>query len=77
MILEITLHLVIGILIIALLLIVFFVSYRANKKTPIPKGCEDIMISKQNCGACKNYACQFHMEEEIQKEIDKEKLEDK
>jgi len=56
-----------------LLLIIFFVTYILNKKTPKPEGCEDILISDENCGACNNTACSIKTKldlEKIQKEID-------
>lgn len=52
-------YLIIAILSIIALIVVFFVSYYFNKKTPVPKGCEDLLINKENCSSCKNYNCEL------------------
>ena len=50
-------YLVLAIAILLVLLIVFIVSFILNKKTPVPKGCENIQISDENCSACQNSEC--------------------
>ena len=52
-------YLTIAILLIIALIVVFFVSYYFNKKTPVPKECEDLLISKENCSSCKNFNCEL------------------
>lgn len=52
-------YLIIAILSIIALIVVFFVSYYFNKKTPVPKECEDLLINKENCSSCKNYNCKL------------------
>ena len=49
--------LILAILILVLLLIVFVVSFVIYKKTPVPKGCENIEISEENCASCNNSSC--------------------
>lgn len=49
-------YLIIGILVIALIVLIFFLTYFLNKKTPVPKGCEDLRV-KNGCLGCKNYSC--------------------
>lgn len=59
--------------VVVLLVVIFFVTYILNKKTPKPEGCEDILISDENCGACNNTACSIKTKldlDKIQKEID-------
>jgi len=50
-------YLIIAISIILALLIIFVVSFVLYKKTPVPKGCENILISEENCAACQNKDC--------------------
>ena len=45
----------------------FFLSYFLNKKTPIPKGCEDLRIRKEGCMGCKNLDCSIRFELDIKK----------
>lgn len=62
-------YLTIAIVLIIVLVAIFFVSYYLNKKTPIPKGCEDLLINKENCSSCKNYECDLkHVKENNEKE---------
>ena len=60
-------YLIISILVIALLVGVFFLSYFLNKKTPIPKGCEDLRIGKEGCTGCKNSDCSIRFKLDIKK----------
>ena len=55
-------YLVLAISIILALLIIFIVSFILNKKTPVPKGCENIQISDENCAACNNKECTLRKE---------------
>lgn len=52
-------YLLIAVGIIVALIIIFFISYYFNKKTPVPKGCEHLKISDENCKACSNIDCDF------------------
>ena len=45
---------VLAILFFALLVTIYNVLYLMNKKTPLPKGCENL---KADCEGCKDYAC--------------------
>ena len=54
-------YLILAISIIAALLITFVVSFVLYRRTPVPKGCENIKINKENCSACQNKECQFHV----------------
>ena len=54
-------YLIIAISILVFLLLVFVVSFVLYKRTPVPKGCENIKISEENCSACHNKDCQYYM----------------
>ena len=56
--------------IIVLLIVVFFITYLLNKKTTLPKGCEDLKISEESCSKCNNTMCDF------KNKIDFEKIEE-
>lgn len=56
--------LIIGIIIIIALVAIFVVSFVLYNKTPVPKGCEDIKISEENCAGCNHKECQFYKEKE-------------
>lgn len=58
-----TKELIIAIVAIGLLIAVFFVSYILNKKTPIPKECQDLKIDEAKCAACQNKLCSLRKEE--------------
>ena len=51
------LALTLAILIIAILFAVFVISFVLYKKTPVPKGCEHLKISEENCANCSNKDC--------------------
>lgn len=50
-------YLVLAISILAALLAIFIVSFILYKRTPVPKGCEDIKISAENCSSCGHTEC--------------------
>jgi hypothetical protein len=58
------LALTLAIIIIVALLIVFVVSFVLYKRTPVPKGCENLEISEENCAACNNKECTLRKKEE-------------
>ncbi len=67
-----------AIALIVLLVAVFIVSYVLNKRTPVPKGCENLKISEEFCMQCPNKDCQIrekYVLEQAKKEIDAEKEE--
>jgi len=49
-------ELVIGIGLLALIVVVYIVSYSINEKTSVPPGCEDLS-DLSSCGACTNGDC--------------------
>jgi len=50
-------YLILAISILVALAIIFVVSFILYKRTPVPKGCEDIKINEENCAACSNTSC--------------------
>lgn len=61
--------------VVILLVIIFFLTYVLNKKTPVPKGCENLKITDENCSACNNTSCQIKNGLDLQK-LEKEIKED-
>ncbi|MBD5390520.1 hypothetical protein HDR67_00725 [bacterium] len=64
-----------AITILVLLVVLFVVSYVLNKRTPVPKGCEQIKISDEFCLNCTNTECKIHEKldlEKIKKELESE-----
>ena len=53
-------YLVIAISILVALLAIFIVSFILYVKNPIPKGCENIKISEDNCASCNHKECKFY-----------------
>ncbi|MCR4898833.1 MAG: hypothetical protein K5892_06355 [Acholeplasmatales bacterium] len=64
-----TVYLIISIILIATLVAVFIISFLINKKTPKPKGCEDLEVTEENCLNCGRFDCKIR-----DKFIDKENL---
>lgn len=60
-------YLIIAIIILVVLAITFMVSFVLYKRTPKPKGCEDLEISEEKCSACPNTTCPIKEEREVQK----------
>ena len=55
-------YLILAISILVALLIIFIVSFVLYRRTPAPKGCENMMINEENCAACNNKNCSHHIE---------------
>ena len=60
-------YLIISIALIVGLVALFIISFLINKRTPKPKGCEDIEVTEENCLNCGRYDCKVR-----NKLIDKE-----
>ena len=50
-------YLVLAISILVALAIIFVVSFVLYRRTPVPKGCENITINEENCSSCGNSSC--------------------
>ena len=57
-------YLILAIIILVVLAITFIVSFALYKRTPKPKGCEDLEISEEKCAACNNETCALRQEKE-------------
>ena len=55
-------YILLAVLILVALLVIFVVSFVAYKRTPVPKGCENIKINEENCSNCQNKECSFYKE---------------
>ena len=53
-------YLILAIAILVSLLTIFIVSFILYKRTPVPKGCEDIKISEENCALCGHSECSHY-----------------
>lgn len=57
-------YLILGISIIIALLAIFIVSFVLYKRTPEPKGCEDLKISDEHCAMCGHSECSYYKGED-------------
>ena len=55
-------YLVLAISILLALLIILIVSFVLYKRTPVPKGYENLFIGEENCSACNNKECALRKE---------------
>ena len=53
-------YLIIAIAILISLLIIFIVSFVIYVRTPVPKGCENLKVSDENCSSCNHKECKFY-----------------
>lgn len=66
-------YLVIAIAIIVLLAIIFVVSFVLYKRTPPPKGCENLGPSDDKCASCSETGCHFNIYHDKNKKDDERK----
>lgn len=57
-------YLAIAISIIVVLLATFIISFVLYRRTPVPKGCEDIKMSEEKCSSCGHSECSFYKGED-------------
>ncbi len=69
-------YIFIAIGLVIVLVAIFFLTYVLNKRTPVPKGCENIKISDENCMSCGNIDCHIKQGLDLKK-IEEELKEDK
>lgn len=50
-------YLILGISVVILIVFIFSLTFFLNKKTPVPKGCENLRVGEEGCACCKNYSC--------------------
>ena len=53
-------YLILAISILVALLAIFIVSFVLYKRTPVPKGCEDLKISEEHCAICGHSECSYY-----------------
>ena len=53
-------HLFLAIAILVILLITFIVSFVIYRRTPVPKGCEDMVMNEEKCSSCGHSECSFY-----------------
>ena len=53
-------YIILAVSIIVALLIIFIVSFVLYKRTPVPKGCEDMKMSEEKCSSCGHSECSFY-----------------
>ena len=61
-------YLILAISILVALLVIFVVSFVLYRKTPVPKGCENLTASDAKCASCEHSECRFYQKD---KEEDK------
>ncbi len=54
-------YLAIAIVILVALVITFIVSFILYRRTPVPKGCENIKIGEENCKGCAHKECSHYI----------------
>ena len=73
-------YLIIAIAIIASIILIFFITFIHNRRTPVPEGCENIKIEESTCLACSNIDCNIHQKfdlEKVKKELEELEEDDK
>ena len=53
-------YIILAVSIIVALLIIFVVSFILYRRTPVPKGCEDLKMSEEKCSTCGQKECHFY-----------------
>lgn len=69
-------YILIAIAILIALIAIFVISFIAYRKTPVPKGCEDVKPDPELCERCNKASCAFYNEfhSEIEEEIKKDEI---
>ena len=57
-------YLVLAICILVALLATFIISFVAYRRTPVPKGCENLKMSEEKCASCGHQECSFYKKED-------------
>ncbi len=60
-------YIIIAVSILLALLVTFIVSFVLYRRTPVPKGCEDIKASEEKCSGCSHVECHFYQDKEENK----------
>ena len=54
-------YLIIAIAILVVLIVIFFVSFILYRRTPVPKGCEELEMNDHNCSICGHSECSHYL----------------
>ena len=54
-------YLIIAIAILVGLVVLFFVTFVLYKRTPVPKGCEELEMNDHNCSICGHSECSHYL----------------
>ena len=60
-------YIIISVAIIVFFVALFFITFVINRRTPVPKGCEHIKITEENCGACQVSDCSIKQKFDVEK----------
>jgi flagellar basal body-associated protein FliL len=60
-------YIIIVVALVLVLLAIFIVTFLLYKKTPAPKGCEDLGPSEEKCSKCTVEGCHFNLYSEHEK----------
>ena len=54
-------RILLAVIIFVVLITIFIVSFILYRKTPVPKGCEDLGPSEEKCASCKDEHCHLNI----------------
>lgn len=54
-------RILIAVLVIVGLVVIFVITFILYRKTPLPKGCEDMGPSEEKCSACNDTHCHLNI----------------
>ena len=57
-------YLIVAISILVALLVTFVVSFVLYRRTPVPKGCENLIMDEEKCASCGHKECSFYKKED-------------
>ena len=57
-------YLAIAIVVLIILLATFIVTFVIYRRTPVPKGCEEMKMDEEKCSSCGHSECHFYKGED-------------
>ena len=57
-------YLIIAISILVALLATFIISFVVYRRTPVPKGCEEMLMNEEKCSSCGHSECSFYKQKD-------------
>lgn len=58
-------YLILAIAILVVLLATFVISFVLYRRTPVPKGCEELVMNEEKCSSCGHSECSFYKNKEV------------